>query len=96
MADAYWHFKRWRDDGTVDRLHDALRDHVGATRWPRPTAATARSVVDHDYEWLPATAEATAQVGHDRPDGPTARTRASTSTLAANYPPNSTISTPFS
>lgn len=24
----YWHFRRWRDDGTVDRIHDALRDRV--------------------------------------------------------------------
>jgi len=24
----YWYFKRWRDDGTVDRLHDALRDRL--------------------------------------------------------------------
>ncbi|HWB70694.1 MAG TPA: IS5 family transposase [Egibacteraceae bacterium] len=24
----YWYFKRWRDDGTVDRVHDALRDRV--------------------------------------------------------------------
>jgi transposase len=24
----YWYFKRWRDDGTVDQLHDRLRDQV--------------------------------------------------------------------
>jgi transposase len=24
----YWHFKRWRDDTTVDRVHDALRDRL--------------------------------------------------------------------
>lgn len=24
----YWHFKRWRDDGTLDLLHDSLRDQV--------------------------------------------------------------------
>jgi transposase len=24
----YWHFKRWREDGTVDQLHDRLRDQV--------------------------------------------------------------------
>ena len=24
----YWHFARWRDDGSLDRLHDALRDQV--------------------------------------------------------------------
>ncbi len=24
----YWHFRRWHDDGTVDRIHDALRDRL--------------------------------------------------------------------
>ncbi len=24
----YWYFKRWRDDGTVGRVHDALRDRL--------------------------------------------------------------------
>src|SRR5680860_1589966 len=24
----YWHFRRWRDDGSVDRIHDALRDRL--------------------------------------------------------------------
>jgi transposase len=24
----YWYFKRWRDDGTVDHVHDALRDRL--------------------------------------------------------------------
>jgi len=24
----YWYFKRWRDDGAVDRVHDALRDQL--------------------------------------------------------------------
>src|SRR5680860_377591 len=24
----YWHFRRWSADGTVDRLHDALRDQL--------------------------------------------------------------------
>lgn len=24
----YWHWKQWRDDGTVDRIHDALRNRL--------------------------------------------------------------------
>src|SRR5664279_4108034 len=24
----YWYFARWRDDGTLDKLHDALREQV--------------------------------------------------------------------
>jgi transposase len=37
----YWHFKRWRDDGSLDALHDALRERVRETegRDPNPTAA---------------------------------------------------------
>ncbi|HEY5881095.1 MAG TPA: IS5 family transposase [Nakamurella sp.] len=27
-ATVFWYFKRWREDGVVDRLHDALRDQV--------------------------------------------------------------------
>lgn len=36
----YWHFARWRDDGTIDRLHDALRDQVrdAQGRDPMPSA----------------------------------------------------------
>jgi len=37
----FWYFKRWRADGTVDRLHDALRDQLrdGAGRDPMASAA---------------------------------------------------------
>jgi transposase len=37
----FWYFKRWRADGTVDRVHDALRDRVrdGAGRDPLASAA---------------------------------------------------------
>jgi len=37
----YWHFKRWRDDGSLDKLHEALRERVreGEGRDPKPTAA---------------------------------------------------------
>jgi transposase len=24
----YWHFRRWSADGTVDHIHDTLRDRV--------------------------------------------------------------------
>lgn len=36
----YWHFRRWRDDGTVDRVHDALRDQLRDAdgRDPAPSA----------------------------------------------------------
>jgi transposase len=27
-ATVFWYFKRWREDGVTDRLHDALRDRV--------------------------------------------------------------------
>lgn len=37
----YWHFARWRDDGSLDALHDALRSQVREAegRKPSPTAA---------------------------------------------------------
>ena len=36
----YWHFKRWRVDGTLDRVHDALRERVREKegRDPEPSA----------------------------------------------------------
>ncbi len=38
----YWHFARWRDDGSLDALHDQLRSAVRATqgRHQAPSAAT--------------------------------------------------------
>ena len=37
----YWHFKRWRDDGSLDALHDTLRERVREAegRDPQPTVA---------------------------------------------------------
>ena len=37
----YWHFKRWRDDGSSETLHDALREQLRAAerRAAKPTAA---------------------------------------------------------
>jgi transposase len=39
-ATVFWYFKQWRADGTVDRIHDALRDRVrdGAGRDPMASA----------------------------------------------------------
>jgi len=54
----YWHFKRWRDDGSLDALHDTLRERVREAegRDAQPTAAiidalvlvTAANVQDRD------------------------------------------------
>ena len=37
----YWHFARWRQDGSLDRLHDTLREEVRRAegRKAQPTAA---------------------------------------------------------
>ncbi|MCA1681223.1 MAG: IS5 family transposase [Actinobacteria bacterium] len=37
----YWHFKRWRDDGSLEGMHDTLRGAVRETegRDPEPSAA---------------------------------------------------------
>lgn len=37
----YWHFARWRDDGSLEKLHDALRERVREAegRNAQPTAA---------------------------------------------------------
>jgi transposase len=42
----YWYFKRWRQDGTLDRLHDALREQVRTRsegRKPAPSAGIVDS-----------------------------------------------------
>jgi transposase len=41
----YGYFKRWRDDGTLQQVHDRLRDRARAAagRDPRPTAAVIDS-----------------------------------------------------
>lgn len=40
-ATVYWHFARWRKDGSLDHLHDALREQVRRAegRAEQPTAA---------------------------------------------------------
>jgi transposase len=37
----YGHFKRWRDDGTVGRVHDALRDRLRDAEGRDPMASAA-------------------------------------------------------
>ena len=41
----YWYFMAWRDDGTLERVHDRLRSAVrkAAGRDPQPTAAVLDS-----------------------------------------------------
>ena len=41
----YWYFKRWRDDGTWERVNDALRRRVRAAagRDPEPSAGVVDS-----------------------------------------------------
>jgi len=38
-ATVFWYFKRWRQDGVVDRLHDALRDRVRDAEGRDPMAS---------------------------------------------------------
>jgi transposase len=44
-ATVFWYFKRWRADGVVDRIHDALRDQVrdAAERDPMASAGSIDS-----------------------------------------------------
>ena len=41
----YWYFKQWRDDGTWEQIHDALREQVrrAAGREPSPSAGVLDS-----------------------------------------------------
>jgi putative transposase len=57
----YWWFAKWADDGTLQQLHDALREQVRvqAGRAPTPTAAiidsrsvrAADTVLKHSRGW---------------------------------------------
>ena len=38
-ATVFWYFKQWREDGMVDRLHDALRDRVRDAEGRDPMAS---------------------------------------------------------
>lgn len=48
----YWHFVRWRDDGSLDTLHDALREQVriseGRSATPSAAIIDAQSVKGSD------------------------------------------------
>jgi len=35
----YWYFRRWAEDGTTDRIHDALRDAVRDAEGRDPMAS---------------------------------------------------------
>jgi len=37
----YWYFKRWRDDGSLDLVHDALREQVRASEGRNATPSAA-------------------------------------------------------
>lgn len=39
--DVWDHFRRWRDDGTLQRVHDALRAQVRVTAGKEPTPSAA-------------------------------------------------------
>ena len=38
-ATVFWYFKKWREDGVVDRVHDALRDQVRDAEGRDPMAS---------------------------------------------------------
>jgi transposase len=52
----YWYFVRWHDEGTVARIHDALRDQVrhAEGRDPHPTAALIDSQSIRTADTVPA------------------------------------------
>lgn len=51
----YWYFSRWHDDGTVTRVHDALRRTVrrGEGREPEPTAGLLDSQSVQNTDTVP-------------------------------------------
>lgn len=40
-SDGWYHFRRWRDDGTLERVHDALREQVRVSVGKEPTPSAA-------------------------------------------------------
>jgi putative transposase len=40
-SDVWYHFRRWRDDGTLERVHDALREQVRVSVGKEPTPSAA-------------------------------------------------------
>jgi len=64
----YDYYSRWRDDGTFDRLHDALRERVRAAT-PHadgsPRAAQAPTACALDSQSVKTTEEARSERGYD-------------------------------
>jgi transposase len=53
----YWYFRRWRKDGTVDRVHDALRERVRVKEGrenPQPSAGIVDAQVVKGADTVPA------------------------------------------
>ena len=53
----YWYFHRWRKDGTVDRIHDALRERVRIKEGresPEPSAGIVDAQVVKGADTVPA------------------------------------------
>ena len=53
----YWYFQRWRKDGTVDRIHDALRERVRikeGREHPEPSAGIIDAQVVKGADTVPA------------------------------------------
>ncbi len=40
-GDVWYHFRRWRDDGTLERVHGALREQVRVRAGKEPTPSAA-------------------------------------------------------
>ncbi len=40
-GNVWYHFRRWRDDGTLERVHDALREQVRVRAGKHPTPSAA-------------------------------------------------------
>jgi transposase len=55
----YWYFKRWRQDGTLDRLHDALREQVRTRSEGRKPAPSAGIVDSQSVEGADTVSAAT-------------------------------------
>ena len=55
----YWYFRAWREDGTLDRLHDALREQVRAKREGRDAEPSAGTVDSQSVKGADTVSKAT-------------------------------------